>query len=606
MRAGVLGLALLCAAVLAAPGWGAGAPVQRISIDRFTNPDSQHETQVEPDSFAYGSTIVSAFQVGRYYASGGASGIGFATSKDGGQTWTEGVLPLLTVNNVPAGRYQRATDPSVAYDEALGVWLVSSLVLSPPCVPDCRSGIVVSRSTDGLTWSAPVTIVPQAASFQHDKNWTTCDNWPGSPFRGRCYTSYSDFSDGSRRILTTRSLDGGRTWSGPVASPDPDANGLGAIPISRPDGSLVVTFLAGDAEDRIGAIRSTDGGATFGGIVVVAPALAKRFLPEDRVMRRRPLPSVEIDAAGTIYAAWADCSFRAGCSSEDVVLSRSLDGITWTAPARVPIDGVDSGADHFIPSLAVDPSTAGSTTRLAITYYYFPVAACSVATCQLRAGFIASKTAGASWEAPLELSPAPMAISSIPDTTQGRMVGDYVATSFAPGGVAVPLLPLAQPRDSSFRLAMHAARIPLAPPPPPPPAPPPPAPPPPAPAPAPAPAPSPAPPPAPPAVVSAAPKLLLSAPSASPARPVAGRRFTLRVRARLGAAGTPLAGGRPLCSARLGTRALGPAARTLRRGLVTCTWRIPAAAAGQRLLVRAGATAQGRAAQRARSFRVAG
>lgn len=604
MRAGVLGLALLCAAVLAAPVWGAGAPVQRISIDRFTNPDSQHETQVEPDSFAYGSTIVSAFQVGRYYASGGASGIGFATSKDGGQTWTEGVLPFLTVNNAPAGPYQRATDPSVAYDEVDGVWLVSSLVLSPPCVPDCRSGIVVSRSTDGLTWSAPVTIVPQAASFQHDKNWTTCDNWAGSPFRGRCYTSYSDFSDGSRRILTTRSLDGGRTWTpSPVASPDPAANGLGAIPISRPDGSLVVTFLAGNAEDRIGAIRSTDGGATFGSMTLVA--LAPRFSPPERVMRRRPLPSVEIDAAGTIYAAWADCSFRPGCSADDVVLTRSADGIGWTAPARVPIDAADSGVDHFIPALAVDAATSGASARLALTYYFFPVAGCTLATCRLRAGVIASTNGGASWQAPLELSPAPMAATDIPDTTQGRMVGDYVATSFAPGGVAVPLLPLAQPYDGSFHLAMHAARIPLAPPPPPPPAPPPPPPAPP-PAPAPVPAPSPGPSPAPPAVASAAPKLLLSAPSASPARPVAGRRFTLRVRARLGAAGTPLARGRPLCSARLGTRALGPAARTLRRGLVTCTWRIPAAAAGQRLLVRAGATAQGRAAQRARSFRVAG
>ena len=70
----------------------ASVTLQQISADPFTNPPTssnlnglydQHKTEVEPDTFAFGSTIVSAFQVGRVF-DGGASDIGFATSTNGG------------------------------------------------------------------------------------------------------------------------------------------------------------------------------------------------------------------------------------------------------------------------------------------------------------------------------------------------------------------------------------------------------------------------------------------------------------------------------------------------------------------------------------------
>src|SRR2546427_12040390 len=57
-----------------------------LSTDPYTNPTSQHQTEVEPDTFAFGNTVVSAFQVGRFF-DGGASNIGFATSTDGGNSF---------------------------------------------------------------------------------------------------------------------------------------------------------------------------------------------------------------------------------------------------------------------------------------------------------------------------------------------------------------------------------------------------------------------------------------------------------------------------------------------------------------------------------------
>jgi hypothetical protein len=63
----------------------ASATLLQLSSDPFTNSTSQHKTEVEPDTFASGKTIVSAFQVGRFF-NGGASNIGFATSTNGGHS----------------------------------------------------------------------------------------------------------------------------------------------------------------------------------------------------------------------------------------------------------------------------------------------------------------------------------------------------------------------------------------------------------------------------------------------------------------------------------------------------------------------------------------
>src|SRR5215471_15956386 len=78
------------ALIVAAPGAAyANVTVTQVSQDIFTDSQAQHNTEVEPDTFAFGSTIVSAFQVGRVFG-GGSSDIGWATSTNGGATWTHG------------------------------------------------------------------------------------------------------------------------------------------------------------------------------------------------------------------------------------------------------------------------------------------------------------------------------------------------------------------------------------------------------------------------------------------------------------------------------------------------------------------------------------
>ena len=114
------------------------------------------------------------------------------------------------------------------------------------------------------------------------------------------------------------------------------------------------------------------------------------------------------------------------------MLSTSSDGSNWTAPAGIPIDAVTSTVDHFIPALAVDPTTSGGSARLALTYYFYPVAQCTAATCQLEVGFVSSSDGGNTWSAPTMLA-GPMSLSWLPNTSSGVMVGDYVATAFSNG-----------------------------------------------------------------------------------------------------------------------------------------------------------------------------
>src|SRR3954468_87539 len=124
---------MIAALALALPAAaGANMPVTKISADPFQNTTSQHATEVEPDTFSNGSTIVSAFQGGRFF-NGGATDIGVSRSTDGGSTWSSTFLPGLTATSglggSPGSPFERVSDASVAFDARHNAWLVSSIPL---------------------------------------------------------------------------------------------------------------------------------------------------------------------------------------------------------------------------------------------------------------------------------------------------------------------------------------------------------------------------------------------------------------------------------------------------------------------------------------------
>src|SRR4051794_21988511 len=286
-------------AILVLPA-AAGAATTHISSDPFTqatcagSTTTNHRTEVEPDSFSNGSTIVSAFQVGRIY-DGGACAIGFSTSTNNGTGWTSGLLPGIT-KWAGGGPNDRATDASVAYDARHNAWLVSSLTLLE--AGGVRgNAVVTSRSIDGgLTWGQPFTT---ATGGDLDKNWIVCDNTATSPFYGHCYTQWDDHGAGNRLEMST-STDGGQTWSAPATN---NTGVIGGQPVVRPDGTVIVP-IANANETAIGAFSSTNGGTSWSAVTTIATG---SHHPGAGGPRGGPPPPAPIDRAGTGFGPPAGC-----------------------------------------------------------------------------------------------------------------------------------------------------------------------------------------------------------------------------------------------------------------------------------------------------------
>src|SRR5438876_979699 len=337
-----------------------------------------------------------------------------------GTTWTNGLLPGIT-RYAGGGLNDRATDPSVAYDAKHGVWLISSLTLLEAGGVH-GNAVVTSRSTDGgLTWSSPFTT---ATGGDLDKNWIVCDNTATSPFYGHCYTEWDNHGAGNLLQMSTSS-DGGQTWSVPATN---NTGVIGGQPVVRPDGTVIVTIDNAN-ETAVGAFNSTNGGASWSAVTTIATI---RHHTAAGSLREGPLPSAEIDGTGTVYVAWSDCRFRRNCRTNDIVISHSLNSTatSWSSVSRVPIDTTRSGIDHFIPGLAVNKATSGSTAQLGLTYYFYPSG-----STQLSVGFISSTNSGSTWSTPQTIASG-MPTGWTATTSQGRMVGDYISTSYDANGLA--------------------------------------------------------------------------------------------------------------------------------------------------------------------------
>jgi hypothetical protein len=410
------------------PGNPVGSNLTQVSSDSFTVGPGQHATEVEPHMLANGNTLVAAFQTGRIGPSNGGAGstaIGWATSTNGGTTWTHGFLPGLTTGE-GSGPYDAASDPAVAYDAKHGVWMIASLPISNTSQ---TPAVAVSRSMDGMTWQNPVSVDP--TSPNSDKNWIVCDSWASSPYYGNCYLEWDE--PPNDKILMSTSSDGGLTWGAATATANL-AEGIGGQPLVQPNGTVIVpteafVTVGSNPTTVLSAFVSSNGGMSWN-----APGIISNIQVHSDAggIRSGPLPSAAVDGAGMVWVVWEDCRFRTNCSSNDLVYSTSNDGMNWSAVTRVPIDVTTSTVNHFIPGIGIDPSTSGVGAHVALHYYYYPQSNCTVTTCQLLVGYISSANGGSTWNAPVALSGA-MLLSWLPNSQNGLMVGDYVATVFTNG-----------------------------------------------------------------------------------------------------------------------------------------------------------------------------
>ena len=350
--------------------------------DVAPQPGSEPDTLVEPDvavSPVNPDVAVAVAHDGRF-PDGGAVGISYAWTHDGGRTWQHAPMPGLTT--ATGGAFERASDPVVAFAPD-GTVYVSTLLVN---LSTCSDAVGVSRSTDGGHTFSPPVIVDRVdvCTLFDDKNWLIVDNGRHSPHQGRLYqfwTLYvSDEQDnllGAPQVLRW-SDDGGLHWSEKVTVSAADAFTQNSQPMIRPDGTIVDTYLSfGSAAGAERPERPGSGATTQrrpraaaepeGDLIVarVSPDGGRTWSREYTVTHdagegppgiRCCLPSTTADpVTGRLYAAWDSAT------PEEVRLSTSEDGRRWSRPVQVNRDD-RAGVDH----VNVDVSAYGG--RVFVSY----------------------------------------------------------------------------------------------------------------------------------------------------------------------------------------------------------------------------------------------
>ena len=175
---------------------------RQLSVDTTTNPIGQHATEVEPDSYAFGSSIVSVFQVGRVF-SGGAVAIGYSTSTETGRRGRRACYRAsLRRHRKRASPSGRATRRSPTTPSTTRGWLRRLRSRRPRA----RSTSTSAARLTAVRGRSPSSRSP--AERRPRKQWINCDNGAESPFAGHCYLSYFHVPSGELRTAT--STDGAR------------------------------------------------------------------------------------------------------------------------------------------------------------------------------------------------------------------------------------------------------------------------------------------------------------------------------------------------------------------------------------------------------------
>jgi len=310
--------------------------------------------------FNAGGQIVSATQYSRAHV-----------TFDGGQTWTDYVVPFNT------NQFTLTGDPAVAFD-ADGTAYLATLGYTDNAAPD----ILAAHTADGgQTWSVPARVAAGSgtatgAEILNDKPYIAA--WG----HGNAIVTWTEFTYGNNHnfngspIFAAVTHDGGNTWT---AALQISAQKLGfvsdqdSVPVVAADGNIYVAFLS---QEQFGAKNVHDDymvvkvdAAT--GKAVKDPVMAAGLVdnPEDypvNAENRRTYQDSEFrtfaggnltaDPTNALHLAvvWSDMRnstqpaptdpYQAKTNS-DIVMSQSFDGgNTWSAPTALAIPN-----DQFMP-----------------------------------------------------------------------------------------------------------------------------------------------------------------------------------------------------------------------------------------------------------------
>jgi hypothetical protein len=247
------------------------------------------------------------------------------------------------VERLVGGIYDAGGDPALAFDSKGNVFY-AGLGFNRTSAPNTVAVNKGTFGGGGnLTWGPP-TFINQTTSPStlNDKEWIAVDSHKGSAFQDRVYVTWTRFlfnaSTGAyveSPIFFVYSTDGGAHFSVPISISGNVLYSQGSRPVVGPDGTLYVfwdgaTRLA--TTDSTWMVKSIDGGVTWSSPVAVAPLIDSSPL-RDTAFRVNSFPAAAVDPTnGDVYATWT--TGNPGAST--AVYSMSTNGgATWTAPALV-------------------------------------------------------------------------------------------------------------------------------------------------------------------------------------------------------------------------------------------------------------------------------
>ncbi|MHB8586082.1 MAG: sialidase family protein [Thermoplasmatota archaeon] len=369
--------------------------------------------------------------------------IGFATTFDGGTTWTEGQPTGEPTNPTgPLASYNFAADAMVAFTKD-GAPVIAALVAhqAPPfaCSPlgfPCAGSPAAAFIFDLAVWVSNDggKTFPQGSVIAHsqgpdaffpggrvdlgnlDRDVLVRDARTGELYilftqRG-APTAPAGIADGYMEPFVARSLDGGRSWSTPIAVAHVPGYG---VAIDALNGSVLVAFQDSTGSDTMWAItRSRDGGTTWGPPVVLGPRGASYTMGLSWFVKsgRQGALAIHMDGSspqnitlnvstdgGTTWNGGVTV-FTSNASAHRLTTS-SFD--TWTgtgavaalqpdgsqlAVAVAPLDGSIVGRPYNIPNSSFAPAEGYDYFGLAsagnLTYAAFPHGNYQIAVAALR------------------------------------------------------------------------------------------------------------------------------------------------------------------------------------------------------------------------------
>lgn len=445
--ASVVALALVAAAgaagpvVLASPG---ASPFATCTADNAAAQIAAGSTlypnsEIEPRSARFGSTIVGEYQQDRW-SDGGARGLVTSVSHDNGVvgSWHRVVVPGIT--KCSGGNYDRASDPWVSFAPNGDLYAIS---LSFDYF-DTHNAIIVSKSTDlGEHWGPPIELTADDTNGLDKESITADPSQPGyvyatwdrlvTPGGSTHAADQGAIHSNSYKSQTfvSRSTDFGATWSTPtqIFVDSSFSGSIGGMIRVLPGGALIDglatygnTAWKGGKCASVSVLRSPDRGVTWSGKpVIVAPFSCTYGGAHDpdtgAAVRSGGLPDFAVDGSN-VYAVWEDALPDAPTIGR-IRFSQSTDGgLTWSAAAV--ISKTTGAVDAFIPTVAVNAShTVG------VSYYDFRnnVAEGAATTDMWLTTCAGSCANPASWTethsaGPFDLRQAPNA--------RGEFIGDYM------------------------------------------------------------------------------------------------------------------------------------------------------------------------------------